>query len=149
MNAPIEFFKRAWDAYLARDWAALTDTYARGAERLLPGAPLIEGREAVVQTWQHLNAAFPDDAGSYDQLIAQGRVAAGEKRYEGTNTGPLRVPGQETTLPPTGKRVSIAESDFMVVEDGRCTRHTCYFDVLDYLLQLGIAPARGAEETVS
>jgi predicted ester cyclase len=137
---PIDVFKRAWDAYLARDWAALTGIYAHDAELLLPGASVSKGCQAIVETWKRLNDAFPDGGGSYHQLVAQGNVAAGEKRYEGTNTGPLRMPGSEMTVPPTGKRVSIAESDFMAVEDGRCIKHTCYFDVLDYLIQLGLMP---------
>ena len=144
MSDPIELFNRAWKAYLDRDWDTLASVYGADAELLLPGVPPIKGRDAIVETWRRVTEGFPDDGGTYHQLISQGNVAGGEKRYEGTNTGPLAVLGSDATLPPTGKKVSIAESDFIVVEDGQVIRHTCYFDRLDYLTQLGLMPVPAA-----
>jgi hypothetical protein len=93
-----------------------------------------------VQAWQRLNAAFPDDGGAYSIVISDQNVAGGEKLYEGTNTGPLPVGGSEMTVPPTGNHVSIREADFIVMEGGQVTKHTCYYDTMDYATQLGLTP---------
>jgi ketosteroid isomerase-like protein len=137
-SAPAEIFNRAWEAYKNRDWETLATIYAEDAELTLPGAPPIRGRGQIIQTWQRVAAGFPDDGGEYSCVISQGSMAGGEKLYRGTNAGPLPLPGTSKTLPPTGKRISVAEADFIVVRDGQVVRHTCYYDRLDYAAKLGI-----------
>ena len=61
---PRDVFNRAWHAYRERDWETLKAIYAPDAELILPGLAPIEGRDQVVQAWQRLNAAFPDDGGA-------------------------------------------------------------------------------------
>jgi ketosteroid isomerase-like protein len=137
-SGPAEIFNQAWEAYKKRDWEALRTIYAETAELTLPGAPPIKGRDQIIQTWQRLAAGFPDEGGDYSYVISQDNIAGGEKLYHGTNTGPLAVPGTSTTLPPTGKRISVAEADFIVVENGLVMKHTCYYDRLAYAAELGI-----------
>jgi ketosteroid isomerase-like protein len=139
--APRDIFNRAWEAYQNRDWETLLTLYADTAELILPGTAPIKGREQIVRTWQQLSEGFPDDGGTYSCVISSNNVAGGEKVYHGTNTGPLPVPGTDTTLPATGKRISLAEADFITVNDGRIHKHICYYDRLGYAAQLGIMSA--------
>lgn len=140
MSQASDIFNQAWKAYLGRDWETLRVIYADDAELILPGVDPIQGADAIVATWKGLHEAFPDDRGEYSHVISGGNIAGGEKRYEGTNTGPLPVPGTDVTLPPTRKRLSLAESDFIVVKDGRVAKHVCYYDRMDYAMQLGLVP---------
>lgn len=140
-RTPDEIFNLAWQAYKDRDWETLLAIYADDAELILPGMAPITGREQIVQTWRRLSEGFPDDGGNYSCVISRDDFAGGEKIYQGTNTGPLPVPGTGMTLPPTGKHVSVAEADFICVRDGRVMKHRCYYDRLDYAAQLGIMSA--------
>jgi predicted ester cyclase len=137
-ETPSEVFTRAWQAYKDRDWETLLIIYDDDAELILPGTTPIKGREQIVRTWQRLSKGFPDDGGTYSNVISTDNIAGGEKVYRGTNTGPLPVPGTDTTLPPTGKRISIHEADFITVNNSKVIKHTCYYDRLDYAAQLGI-----------
>ena len=44
------------------------------------------------------------------------------------------------TIPATGRRVRARECDVATVESGVVTSHRFYFDVQDWLTQLGLAP---------
>ncbi len=61
----------------------------------------------------------------------------------GTNTGPMTGPNGET-IPPTGRRVRARECNVATVENGVVTSHRYYFDMLDWLTQLGLAPESSA-----
>ena len=56
----------------------------------------------------------------------------------GTNTAPRTGPNGET-IPATGKRVRARECDVATVENGVVTSHRFYFDMMDWLEQLGLA----------
>jgi predicted ester cyclase len=138
MGEAADVFRAVYAAYLANDWATLVELYAPDAELNLPGRPPIVGRDAIIEQWKRTRTAFPDDGGSYQVLIEQGDIAAGEKLYSGTHSGPLQMSGR--TIPPTGKRFSIADSDFMIVKNGKCVAHRVYFDLLALTVQLGLMP---------
>ena len=44
------------------------------------------------------------------------------------------------TIPATGRRVRLRECDVATVENGVVTSHRIYFDMQDWLTQLGLAP---------
>jgi ketosteroid isomerase-like protein len=66
-------------------------------------------------------------------------TAIDEGYFIGTHTGPLETPTGET-IPPTGKQVRLRECDVATVENGLITSHRFYFDQMEFLEQLGLAP---------
>jgi ketosteroid isomerase-like protein len=48
------------------------------------------------------------------------------------------------TIPATGRRVRARECDVATVQNGVVTSHRFYFDTLDWLTQLGLAPESAA-----
>ena len=59
----------------------------------------------------------------------------------GTNTGPLSLP-DGSTVPATGKAVRVRGCDIATVADGMIVRHHFYFDQMELLTQLGLAPTQ-------
>ena len=68
-----------------------------------------------------------------------GDTAIDEGYFVGTNTVSMTGPNGET-IPATGRRVRLRECDVVTVENGVVTSHRFYFDVQDWLTQLGLAP---------
>jgi ketosteroid isomerase-like protein len=59
--------------------------------------------------------------------------------WEGTQSGPLQVPGGE--IAPTGRKVTVQACQVMRVEDGKAVEACHYFDMLGMLEQLGTVSA--------
>ena len=57
----------------------------------------------------------------------------------GTHTGSLRLPDGQS-VPATGKSVRIRGCDAATVQNGRVTSHRFYFDQMEFLGQLELAP---------
>ena len=87
----------------------------------------------AVWTWDMLAAETAFDA------VLAGDTAIDEGYFVGTNTGSMTGPNGET-IPATGRRVRTRECDVATVENGVVTSHRFYFDVQDWLTQLGLAP---------
>ena len=77
--------------------------------------------------------------GSIRWTVARSPHPIDEAYFVGTNTGSLTGPNGET-IPATGRRVRSRECDVVTVENGVVTSHRFYFDVQDWLTQLGLAP---------
>jgi ketosteroid isomerase-like protein len=83
--------------------------------------------------------AFPDVSWEPLHEHEAGNTAIDEGYVVGTHTGPLDAPTGES-IPPTGKRVRVRSLDIATVEDGAVTSHRFYFDQMEFLGQLGLAP---------
>ena len=68
-----------------------------------------------------------------------GDTAIDEGYFIGTNSGPLPMPDGQS-IPATGKKIRIRGCDLATVQGGVVTRHRFYFDQMDFLQQLGLAP---------
>jgi steroid delta-isomerase-like uncharacterized protein len=96
----------------------------------------LEGFREVLQNW---NTAFPDAKTPISNLIVAEDAAADEFDYQGTQTGPLAVPG--SPIPATGRRVDFRVCHAMQIRDGKFTAIRTYFDSATLLRQLGVMPA--------
>lgn len=92
---------------------------------------------AMMAAWY---GAFPDLRHEMLEYVEEGERAAFTLRVVGTHTGTMHTPRGD--IPATGKRV-----DFRVVDvvafgaDGKAVKWNVYFDMLQMLQQLGLAPA--------
>ena len=128
-----------WDEYYAKDVDRLMARYADDAEVLLPGAPPMQGKDAIRAVWQMYWAAFPDEHPTSMRHIVDGTTIVTEFTSLSTHTGPLPMPTGEM-LPPTGRKVTFRGVAVQDVSGELITRQVFYFDNLDLMTQLGVIP---------
>jgi ketosteroid isomerase-like protein len=139
MGEAREVLDRLTDAVFSGKAQELPDFYADDATIMTPDAGEISGRDAIIGYFNQFIQGFPD--ARFEPLYAHeaGNTAIDEGYFVGTHTGPLETPTGET-IPPTGKRVRVRECDIATVENGRIMSHRFYFDQMEFLQQLGLAP---------
>ncbi|NCR15926.1 MAG: ester cyclase [Microcystis aeruginosa LL13-03] len=83
--------------------------------------------------------ALPDFTHEIWGLSAEsGQTLAFELHATGTHTGPLVLPSGE--IAPTGRTLDVSAVDVWRFEDGLIVEYHLYFDLFDFLRQLGLAP---------
>lgn len=129
-------------AALAGDWEVIKGLYAPGAVLVDPIAGEVTG-DGIIEVYRGLAEAFPEFG--YEQTAAHesGNVAIDEGYMIGVNTGPLPLPSGDT-VGPTGKSIRLRVCDVVTVQEGKAVRHSFYYDQLELLAQLGLAPERAA-----
>jgi steroid delta-isomerase-like uncharacterized protein len=132
---------RYTEAINAHDAAAIGALYADDGVFKEPAGEF-RGREAIVQYWERLFAAFPDLSGRDEFKAESGDTAINEWTFSGTNSAPLETP--EGVIPATGKRVTFRGCDALTVREGRIRSHRAYYDQLQMMTQLGLVPERAA-----
>jgi predicted ester cyclase len=108
-----------------------------------PGAPQLKGIEAFTQFAKAWEGGFPDGQLKMLNFVETGDLAIAEGTFSGTNTGSLTTPGG--AIPPTGKRLQMKYCDLFRVREGKIVEHRVYFDQVEFLTQLGLMPAPGAQ----
>jgi steroid delta-isomerase-like uncharacterized protein len=139
MGEARDIIDRVTQAAMSGDVETLRGLYAEDAVIETPDQGTITGRDAIVEWISGFQKAFPDL--TYEPLNEYeiGNTAIDEGAISGTHTGPLEAPTGET-VPPTGKRVRVRETDLATVENGKVTSHRFYFDQMEFLAQLGLVP---------
>src|SRR5215211_6565761 len=127
------------EAAFSGDRAALGEIYAADASAVTPDAGELSGRGEIINWMQHFTEALPDARWEELAKYESGDTAIDEGYVVGTNTGPLALPTGET-LPATGKKVRVRACDVATVEAGWITTHRFYYDQMEFLGQLGLAP---------
>lgn len=130
---------RGTEAVVAKDLKALEACYAPNAVAISPDQGRITGRENIVEYLRQFIDAFPDMRFELVAKHESDNVAIDEGLVLGTHTAPLVTPTSET-IPPTGKTIRLRECDVAVVEGGLIVEHRFYYDQLEMLTQLGLAP---------
>ena len=143
MGEARDIIDRVTQAAMSGDVETLRGLYAEEAVIETPDQGTITGRDAIVEWISGFQKAFPDL--TYEPLNEYeiGNTAIDEGAISGTHTGPLEAPTGET-VPPTGKRVRVRETDLATVENGKVASHRFYFDQMEFLAQLGLVPEGGA-----
>jgi ketosteroid isomerase-like protein len=126
-------------AVVKKDMKALGECFAEDAVAHTPDHGEIKGRAEIVRWWAELLEAMPDARYESVHAYEMGDTAIDEGYMSAVNSGPLTMPTGEK-LPATGKRVRMRGCDFATVENGHIVDYRVYFDQLDFLDQLGLAP---------
>jgi ketosteroid isomerase-like protein len=139
MGEARDVMDRLTKAVFSGDMETLRGVYAPDAVAETPDEGTIRGRDGVLEYLGTFMTAFPD--ASYESVHEHesGDTAVDEGYFVGTHTGPLPTPTGES-IPPTGKHVRLRECDLVTVRNGVVTSHRFYFDTMDFLSQLGLAP---------
>ncbi len=91
-----------------------------------------QGRAGLKQFLTRMVAAFPDQQGTIEDIIAEGDRVVTRTIVRGTHTGPLR------NIAATGKPVVVAVIDIWRVADGKLVEHWGVVDSLGLMQQLGV-----------
>jgi ketosteroid isomerase-like protein len=139
MGEAREVMDRITKAAVSKDWETLASLYAPDAVAVDPIAGQLTG-SGIVDLFKEFIEPFPEDI-NFEPLAAHeaGNVAIDEGYIVGTNTGPLALPSGET-ISATGKSVRIRSCDVLTVKDGVAVSHHFYYDQMELLSQLGLAP---------
>ena len=138
MGEARQVMDRVTAAVMSGDSDGLKALYAPDAVAETPDQGTIRGRGQIAAYMGEFATAFPD--ASWEELHKHetSDAAIDEGYFVGTNTGPMTGPNGET-IPATGRRVRARECDVATVENGVVTSHRFYFDMQDWLSQLGLA----------
>ncbi|MFJ8112924.1 ester cyclase [Streptomyces sp. NPDC096132] len=141
MGQAREVMDRLTEALTTRaDLKVIGELFADDAVAVTPDGGELRGRDSIVEYWRQLTDAVPE--GRYESLHAYeiGNTAIDEGFFGGRNTGPIQLPTGES-LPATNKEVRLRGVDFATIdEDGRIVDYRLYFDEMEFLQQLGLAP---------
>jgi steroid delta-isomerase-like uncharacterized protein len=100
----------------------------------------VQGRDALVELNRAWKDAFPDATGTVTDSFACGDRVALSITWEGTQSGPLGMPGGGQ-IPATGKRATVQACQLFRIVDGKIAESAHYFDTLSMLEQLGTIQA--------
>ncbi len=138
MGEAREVMDRVTEAVFKKDLEALKALYAPNAVAETPEGTL-NGPDAIAEYLGEFLVAFPDASFESVHAHESGANAIDEGYFVGTHTGPLTGPDGEI-IDATGKTVRLRECDIATVEGGVVTSHRFYFDNMDFMQQLGLAP---------
>ncbi len=128
------------EAFNAGDWDRFRATLADGSVYDEPGTQRhIEGTDAVIEANQGWKEAFPDAHGTVERAVGGDGNVTLEITWEGTQTGPLHMPGGD--IPPSGRRVTVKAAQVFQIEGDKIRESHHYFDMMGILQQVGAMPA--------
>ncbi len=107
----------------------LSESYAYHA----PGME-IAGSQGLRQVFAMLRSAFPDWREDIEDLIAEGDRVVFRVTGRGTHRGEFQG------IPPSGRPVTVSDTDIVRIEEGRLAEHWANFDQLGMLTQIGALP---------
>lgn len=129
-----------WNARDQEGWLAMLDLHRLDMQA--PGGMRLAGREAAERLWSMWHDGFPDNRIEITAIHADDRGGVHEGRGIGTHTGTLRGPAGE--IEATGRTVDLPFTGVYEFEEGKVTSFHLYFDQMQLLSQLGLAPDQGA-----
>ena len=136
----IESARAFFENFNARDMEAIDAQHAPGYTTVYaPGMaePLNEEQNRMML--QAYATAFPDIKFEITLEVADDKYVVTHWVGRGTHTGPLPT-GSGAVIEPTGRRVELAGSTTMEIEDGKHKQAWLFFDQASMLAQLGLMP---------
>ena len=127
-------------AFNAHDAEELARLSAPDIDAAAPGFKPIKGPQDVKEYNLNLFRAFPDAQVKADKVVVMGNWAVIEGTFNGTNAGPMLTPMGE--IAPTGKRVNQRFVQVVEVDRGLVKAFRNYYDQMEMMAQLGLAPAQ-------
>lgn len=101
-----------------------------------------QGLAGTRAAYERYLTAFPDAKARVDDIFVKANEATGDMinvwwTLTGTNSGPLVLEGDRGTIEPTGRKVTITTSSFLIVHDWKLIGSRV---ISDLMTQLGVQP---------
>ena len=132
----LDTHQRAWDA---RDSEALTRGHHEDGVIVSPIFRTVQGRPAILQSYQGLFAIFPDWQYQPRQAVIEATRVAQPFVVHATHAGNFMG------LSGTGRRVEIEGVCLFELNDGLIAHERRYYDFTGMLIQLGVLRAKPVE----
>lgn len=123
------------------DLTAANSVHADDVEAYVPGAGAFTGADAFDQFSRPFFEAFPDASMHPASWVETDDTVVVEGSFRGTHTGTLHT--SDGDVPPTQRPLDLKFVDIFRVKDGKVVSHHVYFDRMDFMAQLGLAPEAG------
>ncbi len=135
-----DVYRRFADAIKQGDAKAVAALHAQDAELSFPHIPQgVKGRDAVQKFNEGFLKALQDIDIRTLNVATKGDILAAEFVLTGKHSGALELP--TGTLPPTNRQVTLpAAVFFRVNREGLIAEGRSYFDMVNFLKQLGVKP---------
>jgi len=98
----------------------------------------IRDKAAAKEYFGNWIRAFPDMRTTKVEFVVGDDAVAAEIEWEGTNSGPMMMAGQE--IPPTNRKVTGRGSYIAKVEGDKVTEFRSHPDIAGMMMQLGMMP---------
>jgi steroid delta-isomerase-like uncharacterized protein len=139
----IKLGREGVEAFSAGDWKRFGETLApESVYQEIGTGRRIQGRDQIVEAIQAWKRAFPDAKGTIRNTIASGNTVVLEITWEGTQTGPLAIPGG--TVPPSGKRDIVEAVQVLTCEGNKVKENRHHLDAMGLLQQIGAVQGHAA-----
>lgn len=139
MGVNLDIADQAVAAFNAADVTAYAAFYADDATLVAPDGTFT-GRDAIAEMWTASRVTFPDAKLVVNLTVEDGDKVVSEWTFTATNLGELPMP-DGTTIPATGKALTINGMDVIEIENGKITSHRLYYDNMAAFAQLGLVEA--------
>jgi ketosteroid isomerase-like protein len=134
-----KIMRRVTEAAMRGDADTLSALDAVNAVIETPDQGTLSGRDAIAESSAAFRTAFPDLSWEPVHEHEAGNTAIDEGFIVGTHTGPLASHDGQS-IPATRRRLRLRIADAATVADGAVTSYRLYFDQLELLEQLELAP---------
>lgn len=136
---PVEVARSLFDALSNRDVDAVLQIDTDDAVGDVVAIGEFRGKPAIRQFLEQLFQAFPDFTLTVDRIVGDDSIAIVQWYATGTFSG-----GKFQDIEPTGTRVEMRGVDVVVVNEGRVSRDTMYYDGVSLARQIGMLPRTGS-----
>lgn len=139
MSDPKQVMERHYAAFNAKDRDAFP--WSDEIEYVVPGGEVLRGKEEALGFIGGFWEAFPDARQEIAAMVAEGSRVMVEGKLVATHSGVFRTPDGE--VPPTERRIELGWMAMFEIRGDELVSERLYFDQLELLAQLGLAPTPG------
>lgn len=139
MGQTLEIVTRFYERFNEGDFDGASVLFKPDLLSYEPSMGQMRGVEAWRAYGEAFKAAMPDARLELDSAVEEGERLAVAGRFTGTHTGTLSGPRGE--IPASGNRIELHFADFFRLDGPLVAEHRIYYDQLELLGQLGLAPA--------
>lgn len=113
----------------------IDEIYAADYVNVDPNSPEVKNLEQFKEWVAVMNAGFPDEQVTIEDMIAEGDKVANRYSVQATHTGEFMG------IPPTNKKTNISGITIYRILDGKVKECVWSYDAYGFMVQLGVIPA--------
>ena len=113
----------------------IDEFYAADFVNVDPNSPEVKNLEQFKQWVAAMNAGFPDEQVTIEDMVAEGDKVAKQFSVKSTHTGEFMG------IPPTNKKTNMSGITIYRIVDGKVKECVWSYDTYGFMVQLGVIPS--------
>ena len=113
----------------------IDEFYATDFVNTDPSSPEVKNLEQFKEWVAVMNASFPDEQVTIEDMVAEGDKVAKQYSVKATHTGEFMG------IPPTNKKTNISGITIYRIVDGKVKECVWSYDTYGFMVQLGVIPS--------